>query len=262
MFFLNLGQTQTKTAPGAGGGAPAAPTSTQSIDFDRGLSNYAVQTTPTAAISSGISATMSVGMWIKTSETTGASVFPFIGHYNGPGNYKWWLGMQGSLGTAGRLRFVSSGNGTAANVYDQGTGALVNTGAWVHVAATYNGSGNVVLYINGSSVLTAAASDATLHNYTGDFTIARVVGGGSPLYWQGRADEVALFDVELNSTEISELYNGGVTYDVETHSRNADLVGYWYMGDGDTYPTLTDQKGANDLTMTNMVAGDIVSDAP
>jgi hypothetical protein len=34
------------------------------------------------------------------------------------------------------------------------------------------------------------------------------------------------------------------------------------MGDDDTLPTLTDNIGTLDFTMTNMTAGDIVNDTP
>ena len=44
-----------------------------------------------------------------------------------------------------------------------------------------------------------------------------------------------------------------------------DLSPYFWsrMGDGDTYPTLTDHgSGGNDATMVNMDASDIVTDTP
>ena len=34
------------------------------------------------------------------------------------------------------------------------------------------------------------------------------------------------------------------------------------MGDGDTYPTIEDNEGSIDLTMTNMASGDIETDVP
>jgi hypothetical protein len=34
------------------------------------------------------------------------------------------------------------------------------------------------------------------------------------------------------------------------------------MGDGDTYPTIEDNAGSYDLTMTNMASDDIVEDVP
>ena len=37
---------------------------------------------------------------------------------------------------------------------------------------------------------------------------------------------------------------------------------WWRMGDGDTFPTLTDVNGGLDATMVNMTVADIVSDVP
>ena len=34
------------------------------------------------------------------------------------------------------------------------------------------------------------------------------------------------------------------------------------MGDGDTHPTIEDNAGSNDMTMTNMASGDIEEDVP
>ena len=40
-------------------------------------------------------------------------------------------------------------------------------------------------------------------------------------------------------------------------------LSWWRMGDGDTFPTLTDNgSGGNDGTMTNMSSGNIVEDVP
>ena len=41
-----------------------------------------------------------------------------------------------------------------------------------------------------------------------------------------------------------------------------DLIGWYRMGDGDTYPTIQDNKGSNDATMTNMASDDIQTDVP
>ena len=41
-----------------------------------------------------------------------------------------------------------------------------------------------------------------------------------------------------------------------------DLVSYFKMGEGATFPIIPDEKGVNTGTMTNMEAGDISSIVP
>jgi len=81
--------------------------------------------------------------------------------------------------------------------------------------------------------------------------------GGSTLwgnYLGGQIDDVAVFDAALDITAIQDIYNAGVPKD---ESARANLTNYWRMGDGDTYPTLTDSIGGLNATMTNQAASDI-----
>ena len=45
-------------------------------------------------------------------------------------------------------------------------------------------------------------------------------------------------------------------------SASANLLSYYRMGDGDTFPTISDNKGSVDATMINMTAGDFEADVP
>ena len=82
-------------------------------------------------------------------------------------------------------------------------------------------------------------------------------------YYNGSMDEVSVWNKELTSGEVSEAYNSGSPTNLASHSATANLVGWWRMGDGDTFPTLTDNStNSNDGTMTQMESGDIQSDSP
>ena len=74
--------------------------------------------------------------------------------------------------------------------------------------------------------------------------------------------DVVRFDKAAAGTEVSDIYNSGAPLDLTTLSSNTNLQSWWRMGDGDTYPTITDNKGSVNGTMTNMESGDIVSDVP
>ena len=72
-------------------------------------------------------------------------------------------------------------------------------------------------------------------------------------------DEVAIWSTD-ESANVAAIYNGGVTHDLSLLTSTP--VNWWRMGDGDTFPTLADNIGTLDFTMTNMNAGDIVNDTP
>ena len=78
-------------------------------------------------------------------------------------------------------------------------------------------------------------------------------------YFDGKIDEVAIFTSSLTPTNVGAIYNSGTPNNLASLSPIA-----WYrMGDGDTFPTLTDNgSGGNNGTMTNMVSGDIETDVP
>ena len=72
--------------------------------------------------------------------------------------------------------------------------------------------------------------------------------------YAGNIDEVAIFNSELSAANAATIYNSGLPASLSSFSP----LGWWRMGEGDTYPTLTDSgSGSNDGTMTNMLSGDI-----
>ena len=56
------------------------------------------------------------------------------------------------------------------------------------------------------------------------------------------------------------MYNSGAPTDLSSYS--TPPTHWWRMGDGDSSPTITDQVGSYNLTMTNMDSADIVTDVP
>jgi len=113
-------------------------------------------------------------------------------------------------------------------------------------------SGNISFGNNGNGY--AGAFDFTL----GEFFFG-TYGSNSPY---GTLDEISMWDKELTTGQITDLYNLGSPIDLNTFSGGVPFY-WWRMGDDDTYPTLTDNgtEGVN-MTMTNMTSGDIVNDVP
>ena len=153
--------------------------------------------------------------------------------------------------------------------------ASITPGTWEHWLITYDGgttgssSGDISNYYGRFSFYKNGVLQTTTnsHNNYGwssgipadNFRIARRAGAGSYLRNNTRLNEVAIWASD-ESSNASAIYNSGSTHDLSLLSSPPD---HWYrMGDGDTFPTIQDVIGTLDLTMTNMTAGDIVSDVP
>ena len=74
-----------------------------------------------------------------------------------------------------------------------------------------------------------------------------------------RLDEVAIWAGD-QSSNISDIYNGGSTHDLTLMTTPPDH--WWRMGDGDTYPNIQDNIGFAHFVMYNMTAENIVTDVP
>ena len=239
--MLGLGNTLS------GGIVPAAAafSNAKSIDFD-GSNDYAVSGS-NIAITRG-----TYQFWMKT--TTAESGTPMK-----------WSGTQNAylVASGGELYFWvvwPMGN----KLYN--SGALLTDGEWHHMLWTTEGasgeSSSLKIYIDGDLKATQTQT-STYSDVDGIMEIGRY----NPYNWYtGQMDEVAIWDVALDADAVTQVYNSGEPIDLSSDSgdydNSGDLQHWWRMGDGDTYPTITDNAGSNDLTMTNMASGDIEDDVP
>jgi len=173
----------------------------------------------------GSSATFSA--WIYRANTDGYHYFFDARNNSGAGF------VQGNSGNT----TINKSSGT---VYVDGVASsTLATGGWHHLAIT------------GMTI-----------NITQDLMIG-VHLGGSAFSFPGKMDEYAIWNTSLSAGDISALYQARGTADLNDDGNSANLVGWWRMGDGDTFPTITDNStNSNDGTMTNMTASDIVKDTP
>ncbi len=140
---------------------------------------------------------------------------------------------------------------------------LFDDGLWHQAVLTYSGGGaaaNVTLYIDGLP-LSVTVNDDSLTGTTLDAVPFHFGARGTvPTdFFDGNLDDGAVYDKELSAGEITTIYAGGDPPDLTSVGPTGNLVGYWKMGDGATFPTIPDDSiNANDGTMSGgMVAGDI-----
>jgi hypothetical protein len=161
----------------------------------------------------------------------------------------------------------SGSTSTRKRITTRSTDFIINPDIWYLITITYDGSGlgsGIKMYLNGVSKSVTITQD---NLQSGDITNslnAHVGATTTPsLFFNGTMDEVAIWDSALNSTQVTELYNGG-----EPTTISGGLA-HWRMGEDATYNsstsqwTIPDQVGSNDGTSSNTMAlNTLVGEAP
>lgn len=224
--WMNVTANQLRMS---GGGATPFENA-KSLEFD-GVDDY---------IDFGTTATytdVTISFWMKRNVSSGNKSL-----FNGTGFFQW-------LQFEHQRNYISLYDGSW-NVFS----GNVNDGTWKHILLINDtSSGEVRSYVDGSLDTTISSYDATSVLYEfGNY-------GGSSHFMNGTFDELSIFDSVLSPSDITAIYNSGTPDDLTSFNP----VHWWRNGDGDTYPTLSDNgSGGNDGTMTNMTSGDIVTDVP
>lgn len=235
------------TAPASGGGGGF--TNQYSVSFDGTDDSIAISSTPTYITQSSA---FSLSFWMNPSgygsNGTYANVLALKSDFNSK-NFAIHINNNTS-GYAGISFGITDYNTNTAFYHSTGvTGnTLLNT--WSHVVITYDGSGlgtigNWKLYINGSS-----KTIGTGGGWFDSGTPINTIGNYRSYHYEGLIDELAVFNSELSSSNVTSIYNSGTPTDISSLSP----VGWWRMGDNDgaSGTTITDQgSGSNDATLTN-----------
>ena len=243
-----LGLVNKLTSTSSGVESAASFTNDYSIAFD-GVDEYV-----DISITNFCGADFSIGYWVKNDMSSpdywrGVSTSDryqdglFMAYYRIVG--------EDSLGNDFSTSFPSVG-GVKGGTY----------GAWHYHVATYAISTKTfTLYVDDATPVTKTI--------VGDIKTGEDIfriGRNYSYYFEGNIDEVGVWSSVLTSDEVAEIY-GNTNIDLSENDGNyvssSNLIGWWRMGDGDTYPTITDNSGVgNDGTMINMVSGDIEENTP
>jgi len=206
---------------------------TKSVRFD-GIDDFV------SLSSISLSSEFTISVWIKPTNigsATSAIINSGTNNSNRIGIYD-----------ADSLQFKLDGS----NVFLSETGGnnfLENV--WQHILIVRDSSNNISAFRNGASFGTSVSNSNT-------GTFDSLFRFKSSNYSSGGLDEVAIWNSD-QSANVASIYNSGAPNDISSLSP----LNWWRMGDGDTFPTLTDNgSGGNDGTMTNMTSGNIVTDVP
>lgn len=228
-----------------------------SLEFD-GINDY-LETPHSTDLNFERTNAFSISHWIKIDNITATHFW--LSKRENAGNVRGWQTFYfANSGPALSLSNINVGN----RLFVYGPALPINT--WYHIIFTYDGSSSasgVKMYLNGTSVsLVVQENTLTGTIQTNVPTNFGTRNGATGNFFSGKADEIAVWNIELNQSQVNDIYNSGVVRDLSTLSTGANLISWWRMGDNDTYPTILDQIGSNDFTMLNMTNSDINTDIP
>ena len=221
-----------------------------SVSFDGTDDSIAISSTPTYITQSSA---FSLSFWMNPSgygsNGTYANVLALKSDFNSK-NFAIHINNN-TAGYAG-ISFGITDYSTNTAFYHT-TGVTGNTllNTWSHVVITYDGSGlgtigNWKLYINGSS-----KTIGTGGGWFDSCTPINTIGNYRSYHYEGLIDELAVFNSELSSSNVTSIYNSGSPTDISSFSP----VGWWRMGDGTeagSGTTIYDMSSnSNNGTLTN-----------
>ena len=166
-----------------------------------------------------------------------------------------WVNFD-AINSVNRLIYRHNGGAEGWNIYTRNTtglsmytdddnnfGGSFSTGTWYHLALVYNAT-SATFYLDGSSVATKTVDITT--------TASRSMyyAGTLAYFFDGRMDELSIFDSALSGATVSSIYNGGTPTDLTSLSP----VHWWRMGDivGGSGTNIPDQgSDGHDGTLVN-----------
>ena len=115
-------------------------------------------------------------------------------------------------------------------------------------------------YLNGTEAGSMVGADPSVAS-TADLNIGRAsIGAGGPhAYFNGEISNVALWNTNLTSTEVTEIYNQGRPSDL--HSFSTAPITWWQLGSNSSFNTnwtCLDEIGTNNAVSVNMTNHTIV----
>ncbi|OHA15606.1 MAG: hypothetical protein A3H57_03180 [Candidatus Taylorbacteria bacterium RIFCSPLOWO2_02_FULL_43_11] len=184
----------------------------------------------------------SVAVWVKTADKTTS--------------YTGIVQKADSSADDGRWALVLN-NQKAQAVFDTGSSNVVTSntsisdGKWHYIVSTWNRTGKMTLYVDGSSdgtpvdISSAAAFNAITNKSlrVGSYTLSGSANASN--FFNGLIDDVRIYNRALNPSEIKALYNmGQATINKTPVNRlNQGLVGYWTFDGKDTATNIKDVSG-------------------
>jgi len=171
-----------------------------SLDFD-GAATTSINVGNMTAIQGA--STFSIAAWINLDSTGAKRIF---GSWQSSAN---WRIAGFGIYNDNKLLLQISGNG---NAFDQlfSTSTITTINTWTHVAVTFS-SGTAEFYIDGASAGTDTSTTVTsIYDISNDYFIGSFQSS-TTLAFDGKMDQVCVFDYVLSPNQITTLWGGGTS---------------------------------------------------
>ena len=228
-----------------------------SIKFN-GSSDYIDVGNPTELQLTGA---FSVSLWMKTIATgTGA----FVAKDNNASNPRGFSVEFNNSAPGGY--FVIYNGTTTYGVYVFSSDANyinIRDNNWHHIVAVYTPSTSVALFVDGNFVKSNTTNIPASVNFVNDnLNIGRRPQSGGVNYFNGKIDEVAIFNRALDSTEISALYDGSGSNIRPSNlmATNLNPIAYYPLGEQAQMQGYLGNEASSEWQFPNGVLQDYVMD--
>lgn len=243
---------------GAGGGSSTPFTNTKSISFDGSDDVVSIGKPSDMNLTPGVS-NFTMSLWFKRGEA---------------GDFERHLGGKATMDSGGQVGVVAGVRADeqiealaygGENTHGGDIGGFVH--GWHYYGLSLVGPSGF-LYLDGRQVGPSFVVGSGPWSTTPSWLIggSRGLTDTSTEVWypfKGNIDEVTFWSTAFTAAEHNELFHAGDPMSPRSHSKAANLIHWYRMGDGDTYPTILDQVGGATGTCQNMAgAANIVTDAP
>lgn len=204
----------------------------------------------------------SISLWYKNPDNTRLASLFSIGRDTTSSNFQSFLGCD----NVGRLRYFAESSAR----YTSSNAGVITNNTWHHILLAVDLSQSTSaqrarIFVDGVDQTsgTTNQTDTAFFNSTTPIYIGEDVNS----FWNptlGNIDEFAMWVGTDQRANVSDIYNGGVPFDLSTLATAPDH--WWRMGDNDTWSgsqwTLTDNIGSYDLTSANMEEADRLPISP
>ena len=136
----------------------------------------------------------------------------------------------------------------------------LNTGTWYHIGFVYKAGDitNSKVYLNGAEQLTT--NTGTFPSSLSFSGLKTIIGGyyGTGNTLDGKLSNFSIWNTDLTSAQVTEIYNEGLPSDLNSHSAYSNLVSWWQLGENSSFASnwiCADEKGTNNGTSTGMPVG-------
>jgi len=188
----------------------------------------------------------SCSLWFNTTTTGGNQALFALEAFSN----KFAMTIEG--GSAYKnVGFSFNWNTGGGSTYYYNGGNNLTDGNWHNYIITKQGT-TVQAYIDGSTITFGNLNGGAFSSNAN--RIARWYHG----YYSGKISNISLWNKQLSSSEVTEIYSEGIPQNLNNHSAYSNLVSWWQLGSNtswvDPYWIALDEKGTNNGQSQNVAA--------